>query len=494
MSVSPMRFIPRKWLLRLGLLALMLAGLVVVFYYSYLSIRHDMALITAKQQDVFEVFYQRARILAPAQLVQFIDRRDIKAPIFSENSHALAYVYGYDLKTRARFAEIPILSPTSEPLAAYRYVLSYPEVINLYAILDDHRLLGMMPNNRHLPDQLLSANTILDNIGPWFHYFGCAAFTTTHTPCSTDEAQVSDIYTDTFTQLQTITMYSPFVFYDQGTQAYRYGLTGIDIAIDEAFKDVLQPYDDANPTHTVISFNAAEPCRPDYLCLSRPLLRTKAGADLYLKWSYSYGDFVRVVVIHSPAFRLYLIALLLLMLSWRPLSLRLRSLVHTDQLTGLPRRDVLDQTMLLDHNYLMILDIDNFKSINDRHGHAVGDIALTAFAHHLRNNTRKGDTAIRWGGEEFVVIYRGLDDEDAMWQVVARLLAQPVVIPELPTPITFSAGVIRIRDYLSVAEAVTLADELLYHVKQHGKHNIAYYHRQKIRMVRRMPGSSSPTA
>ncbi|MNH07897.1 putative diguanylate cyclase YdaM [compost metagenome] len=124
----------------------------------------------------------------------------------------------------------------------------------------------------------------------------------------------------------------------------------------------------------------------------------------------------------------------------------------------------------------------------------MGDIALTAFAHHLRNNTRKGDTAIRWGGEEFVVIYRGLDDEDAMWQVVARLLAQPVVIPELPTPITFSAGVIRIRDYLSVAEAVTLADELLYHVKQHGKHNIAYYHRQKIRMVRRMPGSSSPTA
>ncbi|MNR13331.1 Diguanylate cyclase YdeH [compost metagenome] len=150
--------------------------------------------------------------------------------------------------------------------------------------------------------------------------------------------------------------------------------------------------------------------------------------------------------------------------------------------------------MLLDHNYLMILDIDNFKSINDRYGHSVGDIALTAFARHLRSNMRKGDTAIRWGGEEFVVIYRGLDDEDAMWQVVTRLLTQPIVIPDLPAPITFSAGIIRIRDYLSVADAITLADELLYHVKQHGKHNIAYYHRQKIRLVRRTPAASSPAA
>ncbi|WP_310597459.1 GGDEF domain-containing protein [Aeromonas aquatica] len=488
MPASKSNPLSRKWLSRLGFLCVGLAGLAMVFNYAYLSIRHDMELITAKQPNVFEVFYQRARILAPAQLVQFIDRRDIKAPIFSEDNDALAYVYGYDLKTRARFAEIPILSPTSEPLGAYRYVLSYPEVINLYAILDDHRLLGMMANNRYLPRQLRSTNTMVDNIGPWLHYFGCDAFATTHTPCSTDEAQVSDIYTDSFTQLQTITMYSPFVLYDPSAREYRYGLTGIDIAIDTAFKDMLRPYDDANPTRTVISFDAVEPCRPYHICLSTPLLRTKAGADLYLKWSYSYGEFVRVVVIRSSAFQLYLIALLLLMLSWRPLSLRLLTLVHTDQLTGLPRRDVLDQTMLLDHNYLMILDIDNFKSINDRYGHAVGDIALTAFAHHLRSNMRKGDTAIRWGGEEFVVIYRGLDDEDAMWQVVTRLLTQPIAIPDLPAPITFSAGIIRIRDYLSVAEAVTLADELLYHVKQRGKHNIAYRQGLEIRLVKE-PGA-----
>lgn len=484
MPASKLTPLPRKWLHRLGFLCLALAGLAMVFNYAYLSIRHDMALITAKQPNVFEMFYQRARILVPAQLAQFIDHSSIRAPIFSENHDALAYVYGYDYKTRARFAELPIMPSTHDLLDTYRYLLSYPEVINLYAIFDDHRLLGMMPDNRDLPDLLLSADRGLDEMAPWRHYFGCTEFPQAHVPCSPDEAQVSDIYRDSFTQRQIITIYSPFDFYDQATRAYRYGLTGIDIAVDTAFKDVLQPYESFNPTHAVITFDAVEPCQAAHICLNTPLMRTKAGADLYLKWSYSYGDFVKRVVLHSPAFKLYLICLLLLMLGWRPLCFRLRTLVHTDHLTGLPRRDILDLTLLQDHDYLMVLDIDDFKSINDNHGHRVGDIALTAFARHLRSNIRKGDTAIRWGGEEFVTVYRGLGDEVAMWQMVTRLLAQPIRIDELPSPITFSAGIIRIRDYLAVADAVTLADELLYHVKQHGKHNIAYRQGKEIRLVR----------
>lgn len=416
MSVSTMRFIPRRWLIRLGLFPLALVGLALVCHYSYLNIRHDMALITAKQPKVFEVFYQRARILVPAQLAQFIDHSSIRAPIFSEHHGALAYAYGYDLKTRARFADLPIMPPTQDLLGTYRYVLSYPEVINLYALFDDQRLLGMVNDNRVLPSRLPPATANLDNIAPWLHYFGCATFARTHVPCSQDEAQVSDIHREAFTQRQTITLYFPFNFYDPRGRIYRYGLTGIDIAVDTAFKAVLEPYERFNPTRTVISFNAVEPCQTRHLCLSTPLMRTKAGADLYLKWSYSYGDFLWRVVLHSPAFKLYLICLLLLMLGWRPLSLRLRTLVHTDQLTGLPRRDILDLTLLQDHDYLMVLDIDNFKSINDNHGHRVGDIALAAFAHHLRSNIRKGDTAIRWGGEEFVTVYRGLGDEVAMWR------------------------------------------------------------------------------
>ena len=81
---------------------------------------------------------------------------------------------------------------------------------------------------------------------------------------------------------------------------------------------------------------------------------------------------------------------------------------------------------------------------------------------------------------------------DHLRQTVARLLASQLQIPELPAPITFSAGVIRIRDYLTVAEATDLADALLYHVKQHGKHNIAYYQGQEIRLIRD-PGTNPVT-
>ena len=483
MAGSLLRTLPRRWLMRFSLLCLALAGLGLVFNYTYLSIRHDMQLITAKQPNLFELFYQRARILAPEKLASFIDNSSIKTPIFSENGDATAYAYGYDLATLARLAVIPILPPANQMLSTYQYLLSYPEVLNLYAFYNDRRILGMVGDKRMLPSELQPVNTNLNDIEPWTHYFGCAAFATTHVPCSTDEAQVSDIYTDTFTGLKTITLYFPFVFYDPALADYRYGLTGIDIAIDEAFKDVLRPFESLNPTRTVLSFEEVEPCRPWHLCLNTRFMRTKAGNDLFLKWSYSYGDVVRAVL-YGPAFKLYLIVLLLLMLTGRGIYGRLRTLALTDHLTRLPRRDILEQALLKEYDFLMLLDIDNFKSINDTHGHGVGDLALIAFARHLTTNMRKGDKAIRWGGEEFIILYKGLNDRASMRQAVTRLLASQLQIPELPAPITFSAGVIRIRDYLTVAEATDLADALLYHVKQHGKHNIAYYQGQEIRLIR----------
>ncbi|WP_081843613.1 GGDEF domain-containing protein [Aeromonas taiwanensis] len=484
MVVSLLRSLPRHWLNRFGWLCLALTGLVMVFYYTYLGLRHDMELITAKQPNLFAVFYERARILEPEKLARFIDDSRIKTPIFSENGDATAYAYGYYLATQERMAVIPMLPPASQMLAAYQYVLSNPKVLNLYAFYDDRRMLGMVANKEMLPPRLLPVNTRLDEIEPWNHYFGCAAFASTHAPCSTDEAWVSDIYTDTFTGRQNITLYFPFVYYDPAIKDYRHGLTGIDIDVDKAFKDVLRPFEHLNPTRVVISFEEAEPCRPFHLCLSTPFMRTKAGSMLHLKWSYAYGDFLWRVVFYGPAFKLYVIAMLLLMLTGQRLYTRLRTLAQTDPLTRLPRREILDEALLKEHDCLMILDIDNFKSINDTHGHGVGDMALIAFARHLKANVRKGDCAIRWGGEEFIVLFNGVENDEMMLHSAKRLLGNSLQIPELPAPITFSAGLVRLRDYMTVTEAVHLADELLYHVKQNGKHNIAWYEGQGIRLVR----------
>ena len=78
MAGSLLRIIPRQWLYRFGWLCLALTGLGLVANYTYFVIRHDMALITAKQANLFEVFYQRARILAPEKLADFIDNSSIK--------------------------------------------------------------------------------------------------------------------------------------------------------------------------------------------------------------------------------------------------------------------------------------------------------------------------------------------------------------------------------------------------------------------------------
>ncbi|KXU80369.1 GGDEF domain-containing protein [Aeromonas enteropelogenes] len=466
----------------LGVILLILTGLACVFYYTYLNIRHDMDLITAKQDNVFEVFYQRAKILKVENITHYLEQHHALEQGNPKSEEGTNYLYGYDIESKARFADIPLQYPAANILNTFRYALSYPEVINIYTIWNDYRLLGMVANDDVLPTKLTPIGSNMRAFAPWHHYFGCTDFITKHKLCSKDEAFVSDIEVDSFTLRNTIVMFFPFVLEQKRSDA-KYGLLGIDIAVDKAFEDVLRPFNELNPTRTAISFDAAKPCPARHICLSQPFMRTKAGTILYLKWAYSWLDFTKVTL-HSAAFKVYLILLLLVMVIGKQLYQRVRTLAYTDQLTRLPRRDVLNPARLHEHDYLMLLDIDNFKSINDIYGHNAGDQALAAFARHLEDNTRKIDSAIRWGGEEFIVLFKGMGDDDMMRHSAARLLAKPLAIPALPPPITFSAGIIRIRDYLTVSEAVHLADELLYHVKQHGKHNIAWYEGQEIRLIR----------
>ena len=85
----------------------------------------------------------------------------------------------------------------------------------------------------------------------------------------------------------------------------------------------------------------------------------------------------------------------------------------TDSLTGLYNRRYFDvhlQKMLKTHKdsaknlSVMILDIDHFKEVNDKHGHVAGDEVLKVFAHRLQDNLRSFDMVARLGGEEFVVV------------------------------------------------------------------------------------------
>jgi diguanylate cyclase (GGDEF)-like protein/PAS domain S-box-containing protein len=114
---------------------------------------------------------------------------------------------------------------------------------------------------------------------------------------------------------------------------------------------------------------------------------------------------------------------------------QVHQLAFNDTLTGLPNRrlllDRLDQTMAASkrtakHGAVMFLDLDNFKPLNDAHGHGVGDLLLIEVARRLRACVRETDTVARFGGDEFVVLLCELDATRAASIEQARTVAEKV--------------------------------------------------------------------
>ena len=111
---------------------------------------------------------------------------------------------------------------------------------------------------------------------------------------------------------------------------------------------------------------------------------------------------------------------------------RLRQLADTDFLTGLMNRRAFltaaDDAMKFCRRYkrsmaALMIDIDHFKKINDTHGHAAGDDAIRAIAGIIGNSIRTTDKAARFGGEEFVVLLREIDQETAL--LLAERMREP---------------------------------------------------------------------
>lgn len=139
---------------------------------------------------------------------------------------------------------------------------------------------------------------------------------------------------------------------------------------------------------------------------------------------------------------------------------------ETDPLTGLLNRRAVDRALrrLTSADSVALLDLDWFKQVNDTHGHAAGDDVLRAFSRLLRTYMRIGDPAGRVGGEEFLLVLRGLPAEDAC-AAVERL--RPLWQASRPYPVTFSAGVAAVVS--DGEQAVRAADAALYAAKESGR-------------------------
>lgn len=134
---------------------------------------------------------------------------------------------------------------------------------------------------------------------------------------------------------------------------------------------------------------------------------------------------------------------------------------------------------------IIMMDIDRFKFINDKYGHAAGDAALTHFAKLVAEAHRKEDIVARVGGEEFAVLLPGTDLRDAMAmadQLCTKIGATPLDMTGNGLPMTSSFGVAAIsKDDDSLEDMVLRADRALYRSKRGGRNQVDLESSQLVR-------------
>lgn len=121
---------------------------------------------------------------------------------------------------------------------------------------------------------------------------------------------------------------------------------------------------------------------------------------------------------------------------------------------------------------IIMLDIDHFKQINDAHGHLIGDSVLQEFAQRLSRALRSDGYLIRWGGEEFLVVIRGIAEQDVA--LVAQRLCK-AINREVFAPVgqlTASAGATSRQDDDTLESLIARADKALYQAKLNGRDQV----------------------
>lgn len=154
-----------------------------------------------------------------------------------------------------------------------------------------------------------------------------------------------------------------------------------------------------------------------------------------------------------------------------------------DSLTGLMNRRGIearfDELLAQGFDTFALVDLDRFKTINDVHGHQVGDAALVACASAIRSSGDRDAVAVRLGGEEFVVLLRGprpVERAESLRQAIPMRIAKEV--PGLDRPVTASMGVVVLADAnankMAFAEFYSRADALMYEAKASGRNRLCY--------------------
>lgn len=165
---------------------------------------------------------------------------------------------------------------------------------------------------------------------------------------------------------------------------------------------------------------------------------------------------------------------------------QMRVMSQRDPLTGLVNRnlflEITEKLLALakrkdEKLAILFLDLDQFKQVNDLHGHDVGDRILQETARRISACIRKSDTACRIGGDEFIVLLENISDQEKAFLVgekIRKSLLEVFDIEEIKHSISSSIGIAIFPDHgSSEADLIRGADQAMYHAKRSGKNQIS---------------------
>jgi diguanylate cyclase (GGDEF)-like protein len=233
---------------------------------------------------------------------------------------------------------------------------------------------------------------------------------------------------------------------------------------------------------------AARAFSPDTCLLVSLLSMAALGFYLYL---FARGAHQRTIVLHETRLKLRQseTALQGQLQEIRSLQARLTEQATRDPLTGLYNRRYLDDSLQRELDRcardgqplsLLLIDLDHFKQINDRHGHGAGDEVLRQISALLLRQMRSSDICCRYGGEEFLLVLPGVDQEAAIEraelcrrQIAGQQSANKPDDVGLPFAVTLSIGVACSPDARQLpAELIERADRALYRAKAEGRNRV----------------------